>query len=155
MPQGKGTYGSVKSLMTNVSDKAYKLYKDNETAIDLATFLIPGGFLAKSALLGYKYTRAINRAEDVFKAVNKKPKLEYVKNQNYSGNWFTQNRAKTQINFFKNVESHNKKVKAFKTEQSLVTDKHMPEILKNTGVGVGLAYVNLKRLKDRQRVNGK
>tara|TARA_X000001382_G_scaffold22300_1_gene13581 strand:+ start:1525 stop:1968 length:444 start_codon:yes stop_codon:yes gene_type:complete len=138
----------MKSLLSNAGNKAYKFYKDNETAIELATFLVPGGFLAKGALLGYKYTKAINKAEDVFNAANKKPKLEYVKNRNYSGNWLTQNRAKTQTNFFKNVESHNKKAKIFKKEQSLLTDKHMPEMLKNTGVGAGLGYLNLKRLQN-------
>ena len=168
MPQGEGTYGSTvgrpkKSLLSNVGDSAYKFYKNNETSIDnavnVASFLVPGGFIIKGGLMGLKYVRAANKLEKTFNANNKVPKLKYMKNQNYSGNWVTQNRAKTQSKHFKNVDNYNAKVKTYKAQQSALVDKDMPTALLNVGVGAGLTLANLKRLQNnpdyKKRVNGK
>lgn len=164
MPQGTGTYGSnvgrpKKSLLSNVGDSAYKFYKNNETAIDVASFLVPGGFIIKGGLMGLKYMKAAGNLQKAFNATNKAPKLKYMENRGYSGNWVTQNRAKTQLKHFKNVDSYNAKVKAYKAQQSALVDKDMPTALLNVGVGAGLTLANLKRLQNsseyKARMNGK
>ena len=133
--------------MESLLNKAKKFYKDNQTAVDIASFVIPGGLLAQGVKAGIKYSLAANRATDKFKMLNKMPKFDPPKvPKGTSGNWFSQNRFKQELNFMKDRARYKGNYERYKMEQSKMANKFLKGQATTTVPGSLLGYANFKRV---------
>tara|TARA_R110002012_G_scaffold157103_1_gene318149 strand:+ start:2563 stop:3021 length:459 start_codon:yes stop_codon:yes gene_type:complete len=144
--------------MESLLKRGKKFYKDNKQTIDtfgeVASFVIPGGLLAQGLKAGIKYSLAANRATNTFKATNKMPKFNPPKApKGTSGNWFSQNRFKEELNFMKDRARYKGNYERYKMEQSNMANKFLKDQLKTTVPGTLLAIGNFKRVTNRDKKN--
>lgn len=133
--------------MESLLNKAKKFYKDNQTAVDIASFVVPGGLLVQGLKAGVKYSLAANRATDTFKMLNKMPKLDPPKvPKGTSGNWFSQNRFKHQLKFMKDSARYKGNYQRYKMQQSKDAEKFLKGQATTTVPGTLLGYANFKRV---------
>ncbi len=133
--------------MESLLNRGKKFYKDNQTAVDIASFVIPGGLLVQGLKAGIKYSLAANKATNIFKATNKMPKFDPPKApKGTSGNWFSQNRFKQELKFMKDRARYKGNYERYKMDQSKNAEKFLKGQATTTVPGTLLAYGNFKRV---------
>tara|TARA_S200000501_G_scaffold148709_1_gene140282 strand:+ start:9251 stop:9682 length:432 start_codon:yes stop_codon:yes gene_type:complete len=143
--------------MESLLKRGKKFYKDNETAINVGMLLIPGvGLLGQGVKHGIKYALSAQRATDTFKAVNKLPKIKYVKQpKGTSGSWLTQNRLNTQRSFLKERDVYKVKYKQYRKEQADLAHTSMKKMMKYTGTGLALSGAGIYQAGKKNRNNSR